>query len=253
MFVLVDIVGMRYRNLPNGFIESIDYEKVELKQEPENEYSSNAVQCIYQGLHFGYVSEENAKIVFDILSTNSPYKTQLLEQYSNTVICLSIDFDYDVYPEKEITFSSSNDDLLSRLFQTKFDDITNFSKSYAWTVIASLYKFVYEKSYTIENQYYDFSEEELNNFNFPANIELIQDLSWELISEFSDYYESASFTPEDEKRFAHSFEKTFPEHHNHLNGQITIQTVFEYLLETQAYFLFLDTLITEDEFGLDLI
>tara|TARA_R110002072_G_scaffold284396_5_gene448693 strand:+ start:22116 stop:23366 length:1251 start_codon:yes stop_codon:yes gene_type:complete len=65
--VKLNIVGMRYKNVGIGIIDALDCERITFVPEPENRNDPNAIKCISDGFHFGYVDRANAIILGRVL------------------------------------------------------------------------------------------------------------------------------------------------------------------------------------------
>ena len=257
MFVSVDIVGMRYRDLDEGFVSNIDFSNIILEREPKNPYSKHAVKCMFKGIHFGYVSEAYAEKVSNLLNKKTSYRTSLNHNHYEHVISISIDFDFDDYPQSEHRFRNENDILLNRLAVENFSNLRLDADNFAWSIILKMYGFIYDVNWAYDVIHLEVSERELTNFNFSRYIEDVCDLGYDLINEFDEFYELESFSKVDEQCFVSSFKKTFPEHFSLLNEAISIKDVYQYIIEKHNYYFFLDLIVTieeedEEEFWFDL-
>lgn len=247
MYVSVDIVGMRYRELDNGFLNGTDFSNIILEREPNNPYSKNAVKCMFNGVHLGYLSEVYAERVSNLLDKKISYTTSLNHNYCENIISISIDFDCNDYPESEHQFTSKNDVLLNNFSSEKFSNLRFDADNFAWSVILKIYRFIYDDSWAYDDIHLEVSETELTNFNFPKYIEDVCDLGYDLINEFDRFYELEHFAKEEEQYFVESFKKTFPEHSSLLNEVVSIKDIFQYLIEKHCYYYFLDLIVTVEQ------
>lgn len=247
MFVSVDIVGMRYRDLDESFVGNIDFSNIILEREPNNPYSKYAVKCVFNGIHFGYVSEVYAEKISNLLDKKVSYSTSLNHHHYEHVISISIDFDFDDYPVSEHRFRSENDVLLNRLAGENFNNLRFDANNFACSVILKMYCFIYDVSWAYDVIHLEVPERELTKFNFPKYIEDVCDLGYDLANEFDEFYELERFSKIDEQCFVSSFEKTFPEHFSFFNEVVSIKDIYQYIIEKDSYYFFLDLIVTIEE------
>ena len=57
-----DLVGMRYRDLPSGFLQNLVGSSISLATDPTNPVDEYAVRCYYKGRHFAYVEKDKSKL-----------------------------------------------------------------------------------------------------------------------------------------------------------------------------------------------
>lgn len=65
------IVGLKHRGISLAFVNNISASRIKLVLEPTNKHDKNAVMCIFDGIHFGYIEKEKSSLVNHIVSTSS--------------------------------------------------------------------------------------------------------------------------------------------------------------------------------------
>jgi hypothetical protein len=87
-----DLVGMKYRNLPTGFLQNLVGSSISLATDPTNPVDEYAVRCYYIGRHFAYVERGKSKPVTELLKTFKPYSINILSTQNNSItVEISID------------------------------------------------------------------------------------------------------------------------------------------------------------------
>ena len=87
------IVGMRYRsNVSERDLAKVATQKVILVREPSNAHDANAIKCLVDGKHIGYITREDAAILAPNLDSRAPYSVQFLERHKNS-IAVSVEVD----------------------------------------------------------------------------------------------------------------------------------------------------------------
>ena len=87
-----DLVGMKYRNLPTGFLQNLVGSSISLATDPTNPVDEHAVRCYYIGRHFAYVERGKSKPVTELLKTFKPYSINILSTQNNSItVEISID------------------------------------------------------------------------------------------------------------------------------------------------------------------
>ena len=91
--VKFNIVGFKHRGADMSFLENVNGINIQFLPEPENEYDPNAVKCIFEGYHFGYIEKHNAAEVQKLIknSINFVIKVISFDEYK---MLLSVDFKF---------------------------------------------------------------------------------------------------------------------------------------------------------------
>lgn len=63
---MVSVVGMKYRDAKDEILTQLnsDTRVWKLEPEPTNMYSKNAIKCILNGVHVGYIAESDIRAMF---------------------------------------------------------------------------------------------------------------------------------------------------------------------------------------------
>ena len=85
----VNIVGLQHRSLSNDFIEKIGQSIISFKCETNNQYDRFAVQCLTNGVHFGYVEKENSQKVNSLISSSKQFTYKILSK-DKYKVCLEL-------------------------------------------------------------------------------------------------------------------------------------------------------------------
>ncbi len=85
----VNIVGLQYRGLSKDFIEKIGQSELIFKCEANNKYDKNAVQCITNGIHFGYIEKDKSQYINTLIKTSNKFTYKIIsrDQYK---LCLEL-------------------------------------------------------------------------------------------------------------------------------------------------------------------
>lgn len=115
--LLINLVGLEFRELPNGFTDRLDAASIKFEREPKNTHDKYAVKCISNGLHFAYVEREKARFIGYLLLRNIPIALKIQSQTSKYVR-LTISF-----PKQPSTqeFKLPNDGDCAGIYKIKFN------------------------------------------------------------------------------------------------------------------------------------
>ena len=65
--IRVAMVGFKHFNLPSDFLDSLDRKQITLVAEPSNKHDSNAVKCMVGDFHFGYIEQDNSRLIAGLI------------------------------------------------------------------------------------------------------------------------------------------------------------------------------------------
>jgi len=85
--IFSNIVGNQFRPKDSGARELVDNlqpgDEIQLERDPTNEYDSNAVKIIIEGVFVGFVAKADNFQVASHLDANRPYKAVCVAQYGD--------------------------------------------------------------------------------------------------------------------------------------------------------------------------
>lgn len=114
--LVINIVGLQYRNVNDDFIAQIQPQKIEFTKEPKNKFDKFAVKAIFKDTHFGYVEQKYSKLFTALLNKNISFVIEIVQR-DKFHLTLKVTF-----PNfSPITFQNGewNSDL-SGIYQVKF-------------------------------------------------------------------------------------------------------------------------------------
>ena len=80
------IVGMRFRaEVTDEDLDNLGRYRIELEREPENTHDTNAVKCVANGKHIGYINRDMALTISPLLTEGAPYEIAVIERYKQSV------------------------------------------------------------------------------------------------------------------------------------------------------------------------
>jgi hypothetical protein len=77
---------MRFRaDVTDEDIANLDSSRIELEREPKNLHDPNAVKCVANGKHIGYINKEMAMPISPLLAEGASYEVAVIERYTQSV------------------------------------------------------------------------------------------------------------------------------------------------------------------------
>jgi hypothetical protein len=89
--LLINIVGLQYRELPVGFLEKLDVSFIKFEREPKNIHDKYAVKCISNGFHFGYIESLHSRFVSQLQLRNISAAIKIVSKTQKSV---KLDFSF---------------------------------------------------------------------------------------------------------------------------------------------------------------
>ena len=113
--ITLNLVGMRHRNLPPGFLQNLVGSSISLATEPNNPVDENAVRCYYIGRHFAYIEKGQSKSVNELLKTRKKYSIHILSIQEHAI---TVEMVFDTL----VASSSDNNSQKMKLLGIRTDD-----------------------------------------------------------------------------------------------------------------------------------
>lgn len=79
------IVGMRYLTLPKAFLDTAAISQTIFVRDPSNAHDANAVKCVLNGVHFGFIQKEKAAQISDAVRLSRNYSLWETGRTANTI------------------------------------------------------------------------------------------------------------------------------------------------------------------------
>lgn len=117
------IVGLQHRGVSTAFVDNLYASRIKLIPEPTNKHDKNAVMCIFDGTHFGYIEKEKSPLVSQIISTNTSYAIEISKK-DEFEIKIILTFENIT---KELVFESLSNGDKPGIYEISFNfDNSNF-------------------------------------------------------------------------------------------------------------------------------